>query len=787
MLPGLSPGEGRPRNWQITLAAAALLLALLAAYYPAWRGGMVWDDDRHVTSVGLQSVEGLGRIWFDLGATQQYYPLAHSVFWIEHRLWGEATLGYHVVNILLHGMASILVFVILRRLRVPGAALAAVVFAFHPVHVESVAWITELKNTLSGVFFLAAALAYLRFDRDRGWRPYAAAAALFCLALLSKSVTATLPGVLLVVFWWQRGRLEWRRDIAPLLPFVAVGASAGIFTAWVERTYIGAQGAEFHLTALERGLLAGRVIWFYLGKLFWPADLVFVYPRWEISAAAAWQYLYPLGVVAVFAALWSIRARTRAPFAALLAFAGILFPVLGFLNVFPFRFSFVADHFQYLASIPVIALVSAGAATLAKRLAPRAAGLILLLTLALGATLGALTWSQSRQYLDALTLYRATLQRNPSSWLAHGNLGAMLRTTDPEQALAHLAEAVRLKPDLVEGRYNLAAALQQVGRLDEAATQYREAIRLVPTHARAHCNLGNTLRQLGRLDEAEASYLEAIRLAPNLALAHSGLGRLLQMTGRLDEARRSCERAVGLDPGFSPGHRDLAGVLLDQGQIEEAIREYSIALQLRPGQTEAHNDLATALQHAGRLDEAIGHFREAARLEPRSGLALSGLGATLRMAGRLDEARQACEAAVRIEPGLALTHYELANVLHRQRLHEEALQHYRAALQLDPGLPEVHCALAIALDQSGYKRESREHEDEALRLAPDAVTAHASMGSALEALGLLTAARAEFEEALRLAPDSAPVRMALARIDVQLRLLSPAAVARPAPNARQAR
>jgi tetratricopeptide (TPR) repeat protein len=737
---------------------------------------MLWDDDRHVTSAELRSVEGLGRIWFDLGATQQYYPVTHSVFWIEHRLWGDATLGYHLLNILLHVLSSVLLLLALRRLEVPGAALAAVVFALHPVHVESVAWITELKNTLSGVFFLGSALAYLRFDRDRAWRAYAAAAALFCLALLSKSVTATLPGVLLVVFWWRRGRLDWRRDVAPLLPFFVAGAVSGLFTAWVERTYIGAKGAEFSLTLIERGLLAGRVIWFYLGKLFWPSDLIFVYPRWEVSQTTAWQYLYIVGLTVLLAVLWFVRTRSRAPLAALLAFVGMLFPVLGFVNVFPFRFSFVADHFQYLASIPVIALVSAGAATAADRWAGGVGWLRVAAMLAVAATLGALTWNQSRQYADALTLYRATLSRNPSCWLAHGNLGALLRRTDPEQALHHLAEAVRLKPDLVEGQYNLATALQQVGRLEEAVVQYREAIRLAPAHARAYCNLGNALQQLGRLDEAERSYRASIRLAPGLALAHSGLGRLLQTMGRLNEARVSCETAVTLEPDFFAAHRDLAGVLQEQGRIEEALGEYAAALRLQPDDPEVQNNLAATLQLSGRFEDAIARFREASRLDPQSGLALSGLCATLRMAGRLDEAREACETAVRLQPESALGRVELANTLQRQGRYVEAVEHYTAALRLEPGLPDVHCALAIALDRLGRAREARDHENEALRLSPDAVTARASMGSALEAAGRLNEARAEFEEVLRLDPSFVPARVALGRIDVQLRLIPAAAL-----------
>ena len=240
---------------------------------------MLWDDNAHITRGDLRSAAGLWRIWFDLGATQQYYPLIHSAFWLQHKIWGDDTRGYHLVNIVLHALSSFLLALILRRLAVPGACLAAVIFAMHPVHVESVAWITEMKNTLSGVLYLSSALAYLRFDERRQKRMYATAMALFVPALLSKTVAATLPAALLVVFWWRRGRLHWRRDVLPLAPWFALSAAAGLLTAWVERTLIGAEGAAFQFTLIERVLIAGRAVWFYLGKLLWPANLIFIYPR----------------------------------------------------------------------------------------------------------------------------------------------------------------------------------------------------------------------------------------------------------------------------------------------------------------------------------------------------------------------------------------------------------------------------------------------------------------------------------------------------------------------------
>ena len=214
------------------LVALALAAAVFITYQPCWHGGFIWDDESHVTRAELQSWHGLLRIWTDVAATTQYYPLLHSVFWLEHAAWGRAEIGYHLANLALHACVVVLVLAVLRRLNVPGAWLAAAIFALHPVQVESVAWITEQKNTLSAVFYLAAALCYLRFDRTRGRAWYAGAAALFIAALLSKTITGTLPGALLVIFWWQRGRLSWKKDVLPLAPFFLAGIRSPRLTAW---------------------------------------------------------------------------------------------------------------------------------------------------------------------------------------------------------------------------------------------------------------------------------------------------------------------------------------------------------------------------------------------------------------------------------------------------------------------------------------------------------------------------------------------------------------------------
>lgn len=598
-----------------------LLAATLAAYHPAWHGGLLWDDDAHVTRAELRSVSGLWRIWFDVGSTQQYYPVVHSAFWALYRLFGDATFGYHIVTISLHALSALLVAVILRRLAVPGAVLAAVVFALHPVHVESVAWITELKNTLSGVCYLGAALAYLRFDERRERRWYGVATFLFVMALLSKSVTATLPAALLVVFWWQRGRLRWHQDVLPLAPWLALGAAAGTLTAWVERTFVGAQGAGFELTLVERFLIAGRAIWFYLGKLVRPADLTFIYPKWHIDHSDATQYLYPLGIIVLLAALWLVRARSRAPLAALLFFCGTLFPALGFFNVYPFRYSFVADHFQYLASIGIITLLSAGAATVIIRWRTRprwAAGLLLVAT---GTSLGVMTWRQSRHYRDAETLYLETLRRNPAATMAAINVALLYLDGPPEkwgQAASHLETAVRLDPANSEALVNLGAALQKTGRLEEAARRYEEALRLKADDVDAYTNLGSVRERLGRLEEATGAYREAVRLAPGSSETHANLGRVLLTIDRRVEAEAAFREALKRDPRNGVARYLLGTALRDMGRVQEAVVEYNEALrdQKLAGTAEVHNDLGVALARLGQLDQAAVQFKEALRLDP---------------------------------------------------------------------------------------------------------------------------------------------------------------------------
>lgn len=632
---------------------ALVLTVTLIAYFPALQGSLLWDDAGHVTSTALQSWSGLFRIWFELGATQQYYPLLHSAFWIEHRLWGDATVGYHLINVIWHVTSACLLVVILRRLAIPGAVLAALVFALHPVCVESVAWIAEQKNTLSTVFYLAAALAWLRFEDDHCPARYAVATLWFVAALLTKSVTATLPAALLVLAWWRRGRLSWRGDVLPLLPWLLLGIAAGVGTSWLETVQIGASGDAFTLNAVGRGLLAGRVVWFYLGKLMWPAGLTFFYPQWTIDAGVAWQWLFPIATLTTLAvAAWRSR-RNRGPLAAALLFGGTLVPVLGFVNVYPFVFSYVADHFQYLASLGMLAFLTAAAMRGFVLLNwPRSSGPIVAASVLL--LLGGLTWRQSGMYRDVFSLYEGTLARNPGSWTAHLNLGTALdEAGQTEESLLHLRQALELKPDNPDILNSLGNVLNRLGRPGEARPLLEQAVRLKPQFATAYNTLGASLMALGQTDAGQSAFQRALEIDPNLTLARVNLGWALANSGHGTAALKQFELANRQQPNLADMEFKWGLTLMMNDRAADALPHFARAAELDPNYAPAEYFAGATLLHLNRPVDAVPHLERALALDVNYALAHLQLALALRALGRTGEADQHYQEAIRLNPALA--------------------------------------------------------------------------------------------------------------------------------------
>jgi tetratricopeptide (TPR) repeat protein len=401
--------------------------------------------------------------------------------------------------------------------------------------------------------------------------------------------------------------------VTPLVPFFALGLGAGVMTAWVERHYvIGALTLDFGLAPLERVLLAGRVVWFYLGKLLWPVDLMFFYPRWEISRSVWWLYLFPLGVLGLMIGLWVLRKRSRGPLAALLFFVAALLPALGFVDVYPFRYSFVADHFQYLASLGAIVFVCAVAASwmdgqgARRRMAGQVGGLAVLAVLTL------LTWRQSTLYASSETLYRQTLERNPRCWLALNNLGVIrLERQDYDGAEKLFFQSLSLNPEYEAALNNCGFVLARRGRVDDAIAYYRRALEIWPEYPDANVNLGNALFTQGKFDDAIGHYTRALRLRPELVEAHNNMAFALLAKGKPREAIPQFEEALRLDESTTTALVGLARTLAVSA--DPAIRNGARAVELaeRAAWLSRRSDplvldvLAAAYAEAGRFDDAV--------------------------------------------------------------------------------------------------------------------------------------------------------------------------------------
>jgi tetratricopeptide (TPR) repeat protein len=527
-----------------------LVLATVAAFAPVFWAGFIWDDDAYVTgNTLLTTPDGWWRIWFSAHFQSQYFPLVYTTLRMEYMLWGLNPLGYHAVNLCLHLANALLVWGLLQRLKLPGAWLAAAIFALHPVQVETVAWVTELKNTESTFFYLLAVFAWLNFCGGRGGWFYGLALALHALALCAKTTACTLPAALWLVLWLRNEPVGWRR-ILQLLPFLCLGFGMGLLSVWWEK-HLGNYEPKLHLLGgpLDRLLIATHALWFYAGKIFWPGNLTFSYPRWEINAGDWRQYLWCVAGLAVAAGLWLGRRQLgRRPAAALLFFAAALSPMLGFIPLYTFYFSYVADHYQYLACLGPIALAAGALARFfeIRRMVPGAQmALVAMLLL----VLGVLTFRQCEVYRGHETLWTDTVKKNPQSWMAHANLARLrIQQGRPDAAEQEFRAAIGINPNVEGIHYNLGNLLAREERYEEAMAQYYLALEIAPDKAEAHNNLGVVLNRQHRSDEAIVQFKQAIFYEPAYADAYYNLGNAFWAEHKLDAAVASYAQAVRLNP-----------------------------------------------------------------------------------------------------------------------------------------------------------------------------------------------------------------------------------------------
>ena len=610
-------------NWRLIAQCVVLLVATCACYWPALNGEFQWDDGLLVKDSDLiKSLAGLRDIWFST-RPYDFFPLTYTTFWLEWPLWGDDPAGYHLVNLALHLAGAGLLWRLLRELRLPGAWFGALLFALHPVNVASVAWISERKNTLSMVFYLACLVCYVRFEnspeaRARRWR-YGGALGFFVLAALSKSSVVMLPFVLLLLGWWRRGKLSWA-DLARSVPFFAVSLACGMATLWFQyhRAIQPGYHAANHLPWLVRALMAGHVAWFYLGKALLPIRLSMVYPRWTLGASFPGDYLPALGWLAVLGAAWTGRSRWgRGPFAVLAYFLITLAPVSGLMQMSFFTFSYVSDHLMHLALVGIIVGISAGMGAWHARggVSARLALAVMVLWVA---AFCAATPYRADQFGSNRRLWETARAIAPQCFTVYNNLGADAQAHGRiAEAEADFREAMRLEPRSFSTCLNLATVLRLQGKWKEAGAIYQAILGLEP-NAQCYNNLAVVFLELGEPDRARTQLEHALAMEPTMGNAYFNLFRTERAQHRLSAAAAALRGCLRCNPADAVAMTYLASLSLEQNpdpadarRIDPLVFEPAVALAERACQLTRYRDprclevFSKVLQASGRRAAAV--------------------------------------------------------------------------------------------------------------------------------------------------------------------------------------
>jgi len=815
-------------RWRFPAWLPAVMLALLtmALYWPATHHDFVnYDDDKyvvdnhHVTS-GL-TLENM-RWAFRSSYTANWHPVTWLSHMLDCALFGLNARGHHSTNVLLHALNAALVFALLRGMT--GATwrslLAAALFAVHPLRVESVAWVAERKDVLSGCFGLLALIFYARYAKVQGPtsevqrqaleardpqletgstpRPsrippsifYLLSLFFFALGLMSKPMLVTWPLVMLLLDYWPLRRFEpppltaqlstldsqpsaldsqpsalnsqlstALRLVREKIPFFALAALASV-VAWVVQRQEGAMASSASLTLGARSGNALISYCRYLGKMFWPRDLAVFYPHpghWPLGKVLAAGALL-LGVSAI---LWTQRRRHPFLLVGWLWFCGTLVPVIGLVQV---GAQALADRYTYIPSVGLLVLVVWGACELARGWQYGVIALSVAACAVIALCLD-LTRQQLEYWQDGEALFRHAVEVTANNSTARNSLGAALdKKGQTEEAISQYEEAIRLKPDYAKAYNNLGAALCKKGEIDKAISQYMEAVRLTPDYADAYYNLGNALDKKGQTEEAVSQYRHVIRLRPDYAQAWNNLGAALAGEGQTGEAIRQYREAIRLRPDYAEARNNLGATLLKGGQTDEAISQFQEAIRLKPDDAEIQNNLGFALAGEGQTGEAISRYQEAIRLKPDYAEARNNLGLALVRKGQTGEAIRQYQEAIRLKPDYAEAHNSLGLALLSKGQTEEAISQFQDAIRLSPDHVEAHNNLGVALDRKGQTGEAIRQYQEAIRLKPGYAEAHNNLGVALFKDHQADKALGQFQEAIRLRPDLADAKRNLAKL-----------------------
>jgi tetratricopeptide (TPR) repeat protein len=683
-----------PASWP-WLQGAMIVLGAVIIFLPVLHGNWLWDDNIDITQNGVtRGAKGLWTIWFQPGSQLDYYPVKASVQWVQWHLWGNDTFGYHLTNLLLHIASALLVWRLFQKLGLKLAWLGGLIFAIHPALVESVAWIAELKNTLSMPFFLLAAIFYLEYDAHRRRKDFIVALVLFILAMLTKPTMVMFPVVILGYAWWQRGRIG-RHDLKASAPFFAISLILGVVTLAMAYWYKHLHNQDGGLVPLggpfSRLALMGLSLSFYFWNTVWPVDLVPIYPQWKVRPPSLLEFLPWLLLGGLLYGFWSKRATWgRDVLFGVGFFLVMLLPFTGLVSANYMTFTWVMDHFLYIPILGLIGLAIAGLELAARRM-PESARLIGvgLLVLVLAAMI-----VQSRLYAEKFVsqkvLWTYTLDLNPGAWPAHNNLGnVMVEEGRVEEGIAHFEQALELNPYFSEAHANWGAALVKEGRLKEGMAQYDIALKLNAKYADVYYDYGNALSKAGRLPEATQCYAKAVELQPDFPEAHNNWGNALLDLGRPEDAATHFTLAVNSNPDFAEAHNNLGNALVKLGRYDEAVVQYQAALALRGNYARAHYNLGNVMMLTGRYPEAIEEYQ------------ISAAG----------------------DPNYVNTFYNWGNVLLKQGRYADAVPPFQQAAALNPNDPAIHNNLGYALANAGRVPEAIAEFQETLRLAPNLASA----------------------------------------------------------------